>query len=70
MANYINNNPLDVLEGIERQVADHLVAGMNTSEISKRMSISYQLVAETARLVRQKLNVSTLAEIRKLARHQ
>lgn len=70
MAERSNNNPLDVFSGIERQIADYLVAGMNSSEISKRLSISYQSVAETSRLIKQKLNVSTVTDLRKLAGRQ
>lgn len=57
-------NPLDQLSGTERQIAEYLIAGMNSSEIAKRLSVSYQSVAETGMLIRQKLNVSTLAELR------
>jgi len=63
------DNPLDQLSGTERQIAEYLVAGMNSSEIAKRLSVSYQSVAETGKLIRHKLNVSTLAELRNCVRN-
>jgi len=62
-------NPLDQLSGTERQIAEYLVAGMNSSEIAKRLSVSYQTVAEAGKRIRHKLKVSTLAELRNSVRN-
>jgi len=51
----------------EQQILDMLLQGMNTSEISKRMSLSYQSVAEMNSLIQIKLNVKSVNELRQAA---
>ncbi len=58
---------LDSLSASEREIAGFLIAGMNTSEIAKRLSISYGEVAETSKTLRLKLGVANVAELRQLA---
>jgi len=58
---------LESLSATEREIAGFLIAGMNTSEIAKRLSLRYQEVAETSKSLRQKLGVSNVDELRQLA---
>ncbi len=44
-----------------------LAEGHNTSEIAKRLSLSYKTVANYSTQIKNKLNVSTVAEIARLA---
>ena len=60
-------DPFDRLDSEERRIADMLIAGMNTSEIAKRLSLSYHAVAETAKTIRGKLGVANLGGLRRLA---
>ncbi len=60
------NSLLDVLSVTERQIAELLLAGMNSSEISKRLSVSFHQVAETSKLIRQKFGVTSVTELRDL----
>lgn len=66
MSAHRDDDPQQLLSGTERQIADYLVAGMNSSEISKRMSLSYHLVAETSKRIRQKLGVASVTELKTL----
>lgn len=58
---------LDGLTATEREIAGFLIAGMNTSEIAKRLSLSYREVAEASKSLRQKLGVSNVDELRQMA---
>jgi len=44
-----------------------LAEGLNTSEIAKRLSLSYKTVANYSTQIKAKLNVSTIAELARLA---
>ena len=44
-----------------------LAEGHNTSEIAKRLSLSYKTVANYSTQIKSKLNVNTIAEITRLA---
>jgi two-component system, NarL family, invasion response regulator UvrY len=44
-----------------------LAEGLNTSEIAKRLSLSYKTVANYSTQIKAKLNVSTVAELARLA---
>ena len=44
-----------------------LAEGLNTSEIAKRLSLSYKTIANYSTQIKNKLNVSTVAEIARLA---
>jgi len=44
-----------------------LAEGLNSSEIAKRLSLSYKTVANYSTQIKSKLNVSTLADIARLA---
>ena len=69
MSAHIDDDRLQLLSGTERQIADYLLAGMSSSEISKRMSLSYHLVAETSKRIRQKLGVASVSELKTLLTH-
>ena len=58
---------LEGLSASEREIAGFLIAGMNTSEIAKRLSLRYNEVAEASKAIRQKLGVSNVDELRQLA---
>jgi DNA-binding CsgD family transcriptional regulator len=58
---------LDSLSASEREIAGYLIGGMNSSEIAKRLSLSYHEVAETSKSLRQKLGVASVVELRELA---
>ena len=58
---------LESLSVTEREIAGLLIAGMNTSEITKRLSLRYHEVAEASKSLRQKLGVSNVDELRQVA---
>jgi DNA-binding CsgD family transcriptional regulator len=58
---------LEGLSATEREMAGFLIAGMNTSEIAKRLSLRYHEVAEASKSLRQKLGVSNVDELRQVA---
>lgn len=60
------HDPLAVLSEQERRIAELLIAGQNTSEIAKRLSLGYRQVADLALQIRARLGVSSLAELRAL----
>ena len=62
-----NNEFLKILSDKEQVLFELLIKGMNTSEISKYLSMSYQETAEINRSIKQKLNTSSMEELRKIA---
>ncbi len=61
------NSPLSNLSTREFEIFCLLAEGLNTSEIAKRLSLSYKTVANYSTQIKSKLNVSTVAEIARLA---
>lgn len=55
------------LDETESKLFVMLAQGMNTSEISKRLSMSYQSVAEMSKSIKQKLKITTFQQIRDIA---
>jgi len=62
----LDNNPLASLSAQEQQILDMLLQGMNTSEISKRLSISYRTAADMNNLIKIKLDVKSVDELRQV----
>jgi DNA-binding CsgD family transcriptional regulator len=58
---------LDNLNEKEKLILKLMVEGLRTSEISKFLSLSYHDTAELSRTVKQKLNVSTVVELKNIA---
>ena len=54
------------LSAQEQQILEMLLQGMNTSEISKRLSISYREVADMNNLIKIKLDVKSVDELRQI----
>jgi DNA-binding CsgD family transcriptional regulator len=54
------------LSAQEQQILEMLLQGMNTSEISKRLSISYREVADMNNLIKIKLDVKSVDELRQV----
>ena len=61
------DSPLSSLSTREFEIFCLLADGNNTSEIAKRLSLSYKTVANYSTQIKSKLNVKTLAEITRLA---
>lgn len=61
------NTPFSDLSTREFEIFCLLAEGLNTSEISKRLSLGYKTVANYSTQIKSKLNVSTVAEIARLA---
>ncbi len=65
------DTPFSSLSTREFEIFCLLAEGLNTSEIAKRLSLSYKTVANYSTQIKGKLNVSTVAEIARLAiRHK
>lgn len=65
------DTPFSELSTREFEIFCLLAEGLNSSEISKRLSLSYKTVANYSTQIKSKLNVSTVAEIARLAiRHE
>lgn len=65
------NTPFSDLSTREFEIFCLLAEGLNTSEIAKRLSLSYKTVANYSTQIKNKLNVSTVAELARLAiRHK
>lgn len=58
---------LSDLSAREFEIFCLLAKGLNTSEISKQLSISYKTVANYSTQIKNKLNVTTVADIARLA---
>lgn len=61
------DSPFSNLSTREFEIFCLLAEGLNTSEIAKRMSLSYKTIANYSTQIKSKLNVSTVAEIARLA---
>lgn len=59
--------PFSMLSTREFGIFCLLAEGHNTSEIAKRLSLSYKTVANYSTQIKSKLNVNTIAEITRLA---
>lgn len=62
-----NDSPFAVLTTREFEICTLLAQGRNTSEIAKRLSISYKTVANYSTQIKGKLGVGTTAELARLA---
>lgn len=61
------DTPFSDLSTREFEIFCLLAEGLNTSEISKRLSLSYKTVANYSTQIKSKLDVSTVAEIARIA---
>ena len=61
------DSPFSNLSTREFEIFCLLAEGLNTSEIAKRLSLSYKTIANYSTQIKSKLNVSTVAEIARLA---
>ena len=61
------DSPFSGLSTREFEIFCLLAEGLNTSEIAKRLSLSYKTVANYSTQIKSKLNVSTIAELARLA---
>jgi len=61
------DSPFSNLSTREFEIFCLLAEGLNTSEIAKRLSLSYKTIANYSTQIKGKLNVSTVAEIARLA---
>lgn len=59
--------PLSNLSSREFEIFCLLAQGNNTSEISKRLSLSYKTVANYSTQIKSKLNIVTLADLTRIA---
>lgn len=59
-----NKDLLKILSDKEHELFELLTKGMNTSEISKYLSMSYQEAAEINRSIKQKLNANSMEELK------
>ncbi len=65
------NSPFSDLSTREFEIFCLLAEGLNTSEIAKRLSLSYKTVANYSTQIKNKLNASTVAELARMAiRHK
>lgn len=62
-----NNTPFSTLSTREFEIFCLLAEGLNTSEIAKRMSLSYKTVANYSTQIKSKLEVTTVAELARIA---
>ncbi len=60
----VDNKNLSKLDEQEVQILKLLVKGMNTSEIAKYLSMSYHDTAEINRSIKQKLNITSVKELK------
>jgi two-component system invasion response regulator UvrY len=61
------DSPFSNLSTREFEIFCLLAEGLNTSEIAKRLSLSYKTIANYSTQIKSKLHVSTVAEIARLA---
>jgi DNA-binding NarL/FixJ family response regulator len=61
------DSPFSRLSTREFEICCLLAEGSNTSEIAKRLSLSYKTVANYSTQIKAKLNVGTIAELTRLA---
>ena len=61
------DSPLSDLSTREFEIFCMLAEGLNTSEIAKRLSLSYKTVANYSTQIKNKLNATTVADIARLA---
>lgn len=61
------DSPFSGLSTREFEIFCLLAEGLNTSEIAKRLSLSYKTVANYSTQIKSKLKVSTIAELARLA---
>ncbi len=61
------DSPFSSLSTREFEIFCLLAEGLNTSEIAKRLSLSYKTVANYSTQIKTKLDVTTVAEIARLA---
>ena len=61
------DSPFSTLSTREFEIFCLLAEGLNTSEIAKRLSLSYKTIANYSTQIKSKLHVSTVAEIARLA---
>ena len=61
------DNVLSHLSPREFEIFCMLAQGLNTSEIAKRLSLSYKTVANYSTQIKSKLDVTTIADIARLA---
>jgi DNA-binding NarL/FixJ family response regulator len=61
------DSPFSSLSTREFEIFCLLAEGLNTSEIAKRLSLSYKTVANYSTQIKSKLDVTTVAEIARLA---
>ena len=61
------DSPLSDLSTREFEIFCMLAEGLNTSEIAKRLSLSYKTVANYSTQIKSKLDVATVADIARLA---
>ena len=61
------DTPFSGLSTREFEIFCLLAEGLNTSEIAKRLSLSYKTVANYTTQIKNKLNVKTVAEIARMA---
>ncbi len=61
------DTPLSDLSTREFEIFCMLAEGMNTSEIAKRLSLSYKTVANYSSQIKAKLEVTTIADIARIA---
>lgn len=59
-----NKDSLKILSDKEQELFKLLSKGMNTSEISKYLSMSYQEAAEINRSIKQKLNANSIEDLK------
>ncbi|NNE37595.1 MAG: hypothetical protein HKN08_04755 [Gammaproteobacteria bacterium] len=62
----VNDEHLSKLDEKEIKLLKLLVKGMNTSEIAKYLSMSYQETAKLNRSIKQKLNVTSVKALKSL----
>jgi len=62
-----NDEPFSGLSTREFEIFCLLAEGSNTSQIAKRLSLSYKTVANYTTQIKNKLNVKTVAELARLA---
>lgn len=62
-----NDSPLSDLSTREFEIFCMLAEGLNTSEIAKRLSLSYKTVANYSTQIKNKLDVTTVADIARIA---
>ena len=62
-----DNEILNKLDEKEKLIFSLMAEGYRTSEISKMLSMSYHDVAEKSRMVKEKLRVTTVLELKNIA---